>query len=259
MADLFIKSASETCEFGCYSERGIMSYFMFVHLPTRLGRFLSSLKFADGCDNPFGHLSDQSPKATIFSELDFGNEGFGKPDGAICVECPDPTMLLIEVKLNEDYARSCRVTEDNAYNSTIKGQLELKWRLTQSLSETYHRHEGHDYIRETAALKAVYGEKDRFYKADSRQDESQNKSWRRLKVVDGVEGFLDYLNQCEGRVYFCAITNDIENPFNNSDDSDMPRCGSESWEDSKRRFCWLPTSVLTEAGNDLTEQERDHD
>ena len=247
MAELFIKPATDNCEFGCYSERGIMSYFMFVHLPTRLGGFLSSLEFADGCGNPFKNHADQTPKATIFSELDFGNEGFGKPDGAIFIECPEPTMLLIEVKLNETYAKSCRITKNSAYNSTIKGQLELKWRLIQSLNESYHRHDGNDYIRETAALKAVYGEKDCFYKADSRQDESINKSWRRLKVVDGVEEFLGYLNQCGNRVYFCAITKDVENPFSDSDHSDMPRCGSKTWEESKAKFCWLPASILTEA------------
>jgi hypothetical protein len=260
MAELFIKPATEMCDFGCYSERGIMSYFMFVHLPTRIGDFLTRLEFADGGDSPFAQVSSSTAKATIFSELDFGNEGFGKPDGAVYIECPEPRMLLIEVKLSETYAQSCRITKENKYNSTIKGQLELKWRLTESLGEKYHQHEGHSYIRETPAMKAVYGTQDRFYTAESRLNESNHGSWRRLKVVDGVKGFLEYLNRCDDRIYFCAITNDATNPFNDANNSkNMPCCGNLPWEDAKKRFCWLPSTVLTQAGNIQSVLECDHD
>lgn len=246
MAELFFRRANDTCDFGCYSERGIMSYFMFVHLPDRVGDFLSRLQFAHGCPNPFSEYQGKSPKSTIFSELDFGNEGFGKPDGAIYVECPEPMMLLIEVKLNETYAQSCKITTKNDYNSTIKGQLELKWRLSHLHATTQrHVHKKNGYIRETPELKKIYGKQDRFYGEKKREDEKKHSAWRRLKVVDGVSRFLDYLDKCEGRVYFCAITKENGNPFNNSDDTNMPVCGSMPWADAKKQFCWLPAATLT--------------
>lgn len=251
MAELFIKKEA-TCDFGCYSERGIMSYFMFVHLPKHIEDFLTRLEFADKDANPFAQVDWSKTKTTIFSELDFGNEGFGKPDGAIFIESPKPIILFIEVKLNETYAQSCQITNNKQYNSTIKGQLELKWRLMESLREQYHQHEGHSYIRETPAMKAIYGANDHFYN-DSRADETKHSSWRRLKVVDGVKDFLKYLIRCEDRVYYCAITKEDspqKNPFNDENNlPNMPCCGNLSWDTAKKWYCWLPSTVLTQAGN----------
>ncbi len=221
---------------------------MFVELPRKVGTFLASLQFAGNCPHPFSHLQGQSPKATIFSELDLGTEGFGKPDGAIYVECPEPTLLLIEVKLNETYAQSCKITKDNEYNSTIKGQLELRWRFSHLNTTTpRHVHDGNDYVRESPELKSIYSDRDRFYAAAGRQDEQWLGSWRRLKVADGVKDFLSFSDRCEGRVFFCAITCDTENPFDTCDFSQMPRCGAMEWETAKTHFCWLPASVLTGA------------
>lgn len=246
MAELFFRRANDTCNFGCYSERGIMSYFMFVRLPNRVGDFLSSLQFAHGCPNPFSEYQGKSPKSTIFSELDFGNEGFGKPDGAIYVECPKPMMLLIEVKLNETYAQSCKITTKKDYNSTIKGQLELRWRFSH-LHATAERHEedGNVYVRETSELKDIYSGRDAFYAAPKRQDETSLGAMRRLKIANGVKSFIDLMDKCEGRVFFCAITKEDRNPFSNSDDTNMPVCGSMPWADAKKQFCWLPASTLT--------------
>ena len=40
MATMYIKPSEDKPQFGCYSERGLMSYFMFVELPKRMGDFL---------------------------------------------------------------------------------------------------------------------------------------------------------------------------------------------------------------------------
>ena len=96
MAELILRPATTTAQFGCYSERGLMSYFMFVVLPTQVGDFLAELQFPAGVISPFIDQIGTHPKTIIFSELSFGNEGFGSPDGAIYVEWPNPMMIFIE-------------------------------------------------------------------------------------------------------------------------------------------------------------------
>ncbi|MDB5350153.1 MAG: hypothetical protein JWN86_1400 [Planctomycetota bacterium] len=243
MAELILKPATPTTRFGCYSERGLMSYFMFVALPTHVGDFLADLRFPEGVANPFEHERATHPQSTIFSELNFGSEGFGCPDGAVFVEGPDPSMVFLETKLNESYEASCRKSD---YNSTIQGQLELRWRLTELHRSRRHRvHGGTTYIQETADFRAVYEEGDAaFYRHESRQDEAWRGSWRRLRILDGVKAFLDLLALCEQRVYFCAITKDERNPFDVISSSLRPRCGNGDWEDSRRQFCWLPVGRI---------------
>ena len=81
MATMYIKPSEDKPQFGCYSERGLMSYFMFVELPKRMGDFLKALEFPKNVLNPFKDIVPTN--AIIFSELDFGKQGFGCPDGAI--------------------------------------------------------------------------------------------------------------------------------------------------------------------------------
>jgi hypothetical protein len=170
MAELILKPATPSTRFGCYSERGLMSYFMFVVLPSQVGDFLADLRFPAGEVKPFDDWRGMQPRSTIFSELNLGSEGFGSPDGAVFVEGPDPSMVFLETKLNESYEASCRRSD---YNSTIRGQLELRWRLTELHRSGGHRiHGGTTYIQETANFRAIYQEGDAaFYGHDRRRSE----------------------------------------------------------------------------------------
>ncbi len=191
------------------------------------------------------HVQGDFAGAVLFSELHLSNKGFGCPDGAIYVECPKPTMVFIEVNLNETYQKSCRGKD---YNSTIRGQLELKWRMTELHRSKSHRvHKSINYIIESPAFKAIYQDRDDFYRAAERQDESKLGSWRRLRIDKGVREFLQLLVPCEDRVYFCASTNESLNPFDTVSRDLLPRCGNQKWEESKRYFCWLPVSFLRDA------------
>ena len=48
MADLVFIDANRTTRFGCYSERGLMSYFMFLVLPEELATSWAILDFQKG-------------------------------------------------------------------------------------------------------------------------------------------------------------------------------------------------------------------
>jgi len=244
MAEMLLPIANPTCKLGCYGERGLMSYWMFVLLPTEVDKFLKSLEFPTGTEGPFASKTTKPKEVVIFSELDFGKKvGFGCPDGAIYVEWPEPIMLFIECKANETYLKSCKKKE---YNSTIKGQLELRWRLTH-----LHHKDSHyldlrkqKFIRETKELRKIYAGDD-FYKGKG-DDENELKFWRRLKIDNGVMEVLGYLEKCKGSVYYCTITKDKTNPFNSIEAEHFPICGESNWLASKHQFCWLSVSQITD-------------
>ena len=245
MAELTLRTFNDSIDFGCYGERGLLSYFMFRQLPNELPMFLKSLHFPHGAYNPFGNLIVEPARAIIYSELSFGNEGFGSPDGAIYIEWPDPMMIFVEVKANETYSESFK---NESYNSTLKGQLELKWRLVSSyFSERVSALNKTEYVHEDKALKEYYtldNERcDDFYRAEGRRDEKQVGSWRRLQITNGVKKFLDMLSKTKGRVIFLAITTDRTNPFDEPE-TKLPRCYGKEWTVAKHQFCWLPIDEL---------------
>lgn len=247
MAEMTMIAIDDKHQFGCYGERGLMSYFMFVQLPKKLPEFLKSLRFPNEASKPFANLNESIQRSIIFSELSFGNEGFGSPDGAIYVQWPEPMMIFLEVKANESYVASCNRTY--SYNSTIRGQLELRWRMTELHRSNCHQtYNGDTYLQETMEFKNVYQDRDKaFYGHMDRDDPSWPGSWRRLKIVEGVKDFLDLLSKCEDRVYFCAITNegvDPKNPFDSIGDDHRPRCGALDWKTAMHQFCWLPIDEL---------------
>jgi hypothetical protein len=246
-AKMYMKPSKENpkFEFGCYSERGLMSYFMFIDLPKYLPEFLQALNFPNDVKNPF---NENITKAIIFSELDLGKkEGFGCPDGAIYFEHNGKkTMILIEVKANETYAKSYNPKKKykKGYNSTIKGQLELRWRMKELLfNECFcndNPNEYNDrkktYLREIERMRDFYVKDksqphDRFYTKNKMDDENSLASWRRLIINEtgeendesGVKKFIDELQKCKNEeVYFLVISKETENPFF-CDDQNKPR------------------------------------
>jgi hypothetical protein len=164
MAELITKQA-DGITYECYSERGILSYFMFRVVPREITTFLKhQIQFPKDAAHPFSSLQENEiGKVAIFSELDLGE--FGNPDGALFFSVNTNNYLIFEEgKFNEKYEDSCKVrkrksraTENVAHiaheladqkvesksidktvsslhelkdrPSTIQGQLELRYRL----------------------------------------------------------------------------------------------------------------------------------
>jgi hypothetical protein len=250
MAKLIIKDYGHF-SFGCYSERGILSYCIFRYLPydNNLQKFLRSFEFPDGVQNPF--VNDKVDHATFFSELDFGSEGFGSPDGALLIKFNNNNkcMIFIESKINETYVKSCQ--NKNRYNSTIRGQLELRWRVISlyklHFEEAIQLHRGIQYLREIESYRTFYQNQnqaqgnDTFYQSSKRQDLNKISSWRRLRLIGGVgEIFNDYIGECNMEdIYFLTISKDKINPFNDMPEDLRPRLIDKHWDNVKRNFCWV--------------------
>lgn len=298
-AKMYMKPSKTNIQFGCYSERGLMSYFMFIELPELMPKFLQALSFPEGVESPFNEIT--ITKAIIFSELDLGKTvGFGCPDGAIYFEYKKDdetisTMILIEVKANETYEDSCKLKEtkkkkddpneeensqeyEDGYNSTIKGQLELRWRMKELLlnkcfcdNKLTPYSEGKKYLREIERMRNFYSSKnsqphDEFY-TDEKNSKNTLASWRRLIINEtgkdndksGVKKFIDELQKCKNdEVYFLVISKGKSNPFDIG--SNLPRCSTIEkksgnkldeysceelpWKNAKKQFCWLPITWI---------------
>jgi len=76
-------------------------------------------------------------------------------------------MIFYEAKLNEKYQQSCK----GEYNSTVQGQLELKWRLLTLYLEKIKTEPDVEYIKESAKYADYYSDKDKFY-APSAEEET---------------------------------------------------------------------------------------
>jgi len=273
---MYMKPGIKNPQFGCYSERGLMSYFMFVDLPKLMLEFLQALEFSSNKENPFKEITITNP--IIYSELDLGKTvGFGCPDGAIYFEYkkdnkPFSTMILIEVKANETYEKSCNKGNKGGYNSTIKGQLELRWRMKELLlndcfcneNAEHYENEKKKYLREIKQLSELYNKPpcDEFYTKEKKDAEKPKARWRRLIINEGgVKEFIDKLKECKNEVYFLVISKGT-NPFNN--ESHHPRCYTietnselnldakkviklDCWDTAKEKFCWLPVTKIEDS------------
>jgi hypothetical protein len=244
MAKLYLRHV-DGVQLGCYSERGLLSYFMSRVLPVRLTEFLKLAQTDDG-NCPFAGM-EQARAVTLLSELDFGNEGFGKPDGAISFRHNDRQFLiLIEVKLNHSYQASCEMP---AYNSTIRGQLELKWRLMKLFTSDQIKPENNvRYVVENDDMIHCYKHHDPMYPPNVNVANLGRGRRRRLRLVEGVGDFFrDYVEPCAFKdIFYLALTRDDKNPLDGEQNL-RPLCCDENGQivnDAIQQFCWINKQVL---------------
>jgi len=246
MAELYRREI-DGATLGCYSERGLMAYFMFHVLPGRMADFLQRTRFAAGVPNRLRDIR-RCEDLTLFSELGFGNEGFGNPDGAIWFRHEGkPFLIMVEVKLNQSYEESCRPSA--SYNSSIRGQLELKWRL-MTLFKALPPVEifGTGYVVENDELIGRYMDRDGKYSAVVDVGRLGLEGRRRLRLVEGVgEFFSQYAGPCDFEdIFYLALTDDHENPLDGAPHL-RPRCFDEAGRevtDGISQFCWMGKDVI---------------
>jgi len=249
------------CTMECYSERGILSWFFFRHL-VKLENFQALLEKVFP-EEKLEVIKDIREYA-VFSEFVLGSVGFGNPDGALYFDTGEKDnkgkyFIFFEGKLNESYSDSCTNKPDK-YNSSIKGQIELKWRFIEALSEVNY---GVDRIQETKNTKEAYGVGgenpvvDIFY--EKRQGKDYEYIFRHVLLKDGVkklyESYLKYVHS--DNFYVLISTKENTNPFTSSNiewpwfpdirdelevEGGKKICPSA---DRKNHLLWLPAEYIT--------------
>ena len=252
MARLIIVPNTETnskCKIGCYSERGCFSYLFFRYLTQSRNfyEFLGLIGFPLIKDFSENDINEY----TLFSELNLG--GFGSPDGGfLFVVGGNKYFVFVEGKFNESYTQSLNLgIGSDKYASTIKGQVELKYRMIYSWLKLNNNVHNPEIIVENVDIASFYGKKnDSYYtntahdvrvkKAESnlnklnhskhseqtinnKKNEINNKQYRRLKVVNGIKTLFEALPIKIENFYYLMITKDISSPIiDRLDPNDLP-------------------------------------
>lgn len=242
MAQL-IQKVIGNCKLECYSERGILSFFMFHFLPKE-GRLVW---FLDQIPDFSKHkiISDGSEVRNIVILSEFGlgkRDGFGEPDGAFTLDVNGQRhFFFVEAKFNQTYRESCKGVE---YNSTIQGQIELKMRFVDRVFCPSTRYPG--YVIEDSAFRDFYKCKDVFYQR--RPEGDSLASFRRVKLEEGVGRIVkEYVGPC-GRenVNYLIITKDEDNPLGSLEEALRPHFPGKDWDEICGKLCWVPAKFIEE-------------
>lgn len=229
------KKENSDISFCCYSERGIMAYYFFQHLAdgVNLANFFNLLKECNNEKIPddWNNFTD----VCIFSEFELGASGFGSPDGAISFKAGEKSyFIFIEAKFNETYEKSCGKLEvgRKGYNSTIKGQLELRYRFAHSLIST----------REYANGCMIYESPDDYFKKDAFYQKDKSRfSKRHLKLINGVFSIAEKIRSCNLEdIYYLAITAENKNPLK---ESNLLPHGID-----RKKLLWISSDIIKKAG-----------
>lgn len=224
VAELVQKNSGDTI-LECYSERGLLSYFFFRYLAKKenFSDFLNKLFKGRG---QFTNLSN----VALFSELDLGNKGFGKPDGAFYFESnKKPYFVFVEGKCNETYLQACNKSV-KYYNSSIKGQLELKLRLVSCIREDSLEQ---GVIQEDEEIKDFFKGRDVFYL-------NNPTSFRKVQLRSGVKRlFSDYLRRCNREsIFILVISKDKFSPFDKLKEDLQPNSHNLTWKEIQKQLLW---------------------
>jgi hypothetical protein len=151
--DLRTMAEKTECEIHFYGERGLVNgLFLDLRDAGRILEFLRKIQFAHR-EPP--HL-DPETKVLVIVEAGFAE--FGCPDAILVVQTPDQKRLVffVEAKAGryEDNAQNYGQREPG-FNSTINGQLSLRYRLACALRGFG---KGQSRLEEPKSLATAYGE-----------------------------------------------------------------------------------------------------
>jgi len=234
-----------------YSERGVMSHYLGNLDSGRLERLmavarnLDGLALADAIGCPVGSYR-------VYTEFELGSEGFGSPDGGILVRTSNGVaFVFIEAKCEpyaHKYADPTAKKVAKNYNSSINGQLELKWRFVNAflarpdrrdflVSEQFLPKGLPDSIRNT----------DGFYKSSKRSDRTKISSHRRVALSETLKPLYDDLLSVTKGYYMLAVTTDEELPRGLADVRLFTPDGQPD-RDAATHLFWVPHHHLTSEG-----------
>lgn len=183
-----------------YSERGLMSYLFCHVLADRLDFVLDNAKDVDGITlrQEIGDVRSH----TTLTEYELGPKGFGTPDGGLLTSGPERRCFVFVEAKQHSFADSCKIPDlktaealsipgldigklcrENTFNSSINGQLELRWRFANALRASVDAGETVVSERHVHVVPAVLLNADRFYwRRTLTPDPHIPHQWRRVAM-----------------------------------------------------------------------------
>lgn len=245
-----------------YSERGVLN-FAFCALPYEAINLILDTA-VNGQRERLGETVDVRPSDTVLlTEFGLGSQGFGNPDNALyCNGDGGECFVFIEAK-RDPLARKwqappTRTAEElrrvagralndlcsgNTFNSSLNGQLELKWRFANAFQAA--RQAGQPLVTEQQVPPPdVLMESDLMYWGTRlRPDPNRPDHWRRVNLAE-LQPLKRMLWGVE-RFYLLAITADQQRPAR-LDTLRLYDGDQQPLPDVAKRVFWLPFSALAD-------------
>lgn len=252
-----------------YSERGLMSYLFLECLKNDLSPILDHAVAINGT-----RLRDAvGPEAgrrrhRVFSEFDLGKRyGFGCPDGGILIGVAEnnpcfvfvegkavpfdteyrapQTWAYIQTRLQEHDARKVIRPIINGFNSSVNGQLELRWRFVNA----FRACGGNGVISEKRVVRVSeeHLANDVFYlKAGFAPMNTLDSNWRSVDLRGSLVHLAEALRPVK-EFLLLSITADRHVPPRLSQIRLTDEAGELlSAEEAAKRIYWMPLSVVVD-------------
>ena len=251
-----------------YSERGLLTYFLSILALNQPEEFLKEAVNGKG-----QHLSEtincnncnDIKSLEVYCEFELGNEGFGNPDGGILIEDNQSKkyFIFIEAKstsfdksfcdmaklnaLRSEFdnavdavdAKECR--RKNTFNSTINGQIELRWRFVQAFKCALKNNE--HMVTEQNVKRREYSTYDKFYwRREKTPEKNESANYRRVDMEEDLRCLYESLRAVED-FYFLAITDDQEFP-RQLNDTRLIEGDDKNVKGIEKYLYWLPINFI---------------
>jgi hypothetical protein len=249
-----------------YSERGVLSYAFLHALPEDPSPVLDRAVNGDGIT--LGQVIGTKSGHVCLGEFDLGNQwGFGCPDGGLLFSRPAsaPVFVFVEAKVvpwvvSSQEARSytaeqlAKIEEkeldalcrNNTFNSSINGQLELRWRFANAVRNAAEA--GKTIVTEQSKSNPPPAEiiaTDRFYwRRRLTPDANVDRDWRHLHMTGGLQPLREKLGQVGDNFYLLAVTLDRDRP--NFDSVRLFDRTGTPLPDRNARLFWMSFSHFSE-------------
>jgi len=245
-----------------YSERGVMAYLFISLLREQPELILDNAQNGDG--TTLRDSIEGVKNIRLLTEFELGNKGFGCPDSGLLLQDNEdrwhfvfveaktepwavshqgPTQRTPEELSSLSYSELDRLCVRDKFNSSINGQLELRWRFVNAFRNTP---ENLDLVIERNVPELLM-KSDRFYwRRRLLVDETKNSDWRRVQMGTGLRPLRELLLSVEDRFHLLTITTDTSRPEMN--DVRLFNEGGHmmSQRDAGVRLFWMGLRVLTD-------------
>lgn len=249
-----------------YSERGLLAYLFHKLMLADPLPMLGAAKSPNGAvlENviDIGDLRSH----TVYTEFDLGAEGFGCPDGGLLLEgrrgkafvfiegkailfalsFKDPKLVSSAIRdIHWDSADVGNLVRQNKFNSSINGQMELKWRFVNAL-RTLRADKGGTQVatEQTVTLPKEVLECDRFYwrrRLAPRKDHPGD--WRRVEVGRDLQPLLEDFQGVQ-QFFLLSITTDDTIPGDFLRRIRLFTGDGEPLPNVESTIFWLPMSFI---------------
>jgi hypothetical protein len=248
-----------------YSERGLLGHLLYKIVPDEGPEFILREATNGLGENLEDTLKIELSNFLVLTECDIGKIGFGSPDGGLLLKSQDRSFFIfIEGKagplyrsfidpldvsrmvanINWSSVNMNKLVEKNKFNSSINGQLELKWRFRNCFRISARPGIAPGIISEEVFPPNIQLMScDRFYwRRKLNPNHNIATDWRQVDMTTDLAPFWNELVGVSD-FYLLAVTDDNHRPKELNMLRLMPAQGEET-VDVRRTVFWMPLESI---------------